>query len=221
MLNTAKTIILRPQKQTKIVIIDYGMGNLGSIKNMFHEVGIESIITSNPDKLRNAEKLILPGVGAFDEGMTKLKKFHLIPVLNDLVTKKKIPVLGICLGMQLMSQKSEEGKLPGLGWIKGETIKFNFAENKKNLKIPHMGWNSIDFVKKIPLSENLPKNSQFYFVHSYHVVCQESGDVLFKTRYGFSFTSAFAHENIYGVQFHPEKSHKYGMQLLKNFGGNL
>jgi glutamine amidotransferase len=218
MLNTAKTIILRPQKQAKIVIVDYGMGNLGSIKNMFSEVGIESVVTSSAEKIEKAEKLILPGVGAFDEGMTKLKKLGLIPVLNDLVFKKKIPILGICLGMQLMSQKSEEGKLPGLGWVKAETIKFDFGENKKNLKIPHMGWNTVTFAKKNPLNADLPRNCQFYFVHSYHVVCKDKKDVLFKTNYGFPFTSAFSHQNVFGVQFHPEKSHKFGMQLLKNFG---
>lgn len=216
MLNIAnqKVIILAPQTQAQIVIIDYGMGNLGSIKNMLKAVGSDATITGDIAQIRQARKLILPGVGAFDNGMANIKKMKLLPVLNELVLRKKIPILGICLGMQLMTQKSEEGKLPGLGWLKAETKKFRFDNG---LKIPHMGWNNIKVIKKHALARGLNSLSRFYFVHSYHVVCAEPQDILFETRYGYPFVSAFQKGNIIGVQFHPEKSHKYGLQLLSNF----
>lgn len=198
-----------------IVIVDYGMGNLGSIRNMLKKMDIESEITSDLTKIKQATKLILPGVGAFDNGMENIKKMNLLPVLNDLVQNKKVPVLGICLGMQLMTRKSEEGNLPGLGWIEADTRRFAFPDKK--LKIPHMGWNNIKIVKHEPIAKDLSDSSRFYFVHSYHVVCDESRDILFQTNYGYDFTSAFSKANIIGVQFHPEKSHKFGMTLLRNF----
>lgn len=199
-----------------ITIVDYGMGNLGSIKNMLKKIDVESEITSDLAKIKQATKLILPGVGAYDAGMENIKKMGLLPVLNDLVLKKKVPVLGICLGMQLMTRRSEEGILPGLGWIEADTKRFVFPA-EVNLKIPHMGWNNIQVVKKEPVTKNLNNLSRFYFVHSYHAVCDKEKDILFQTNYGYDFTSAFQKENIIGVQFHPEKSHKFGMTLLKNF----
>jgi len=199
-----------------IIIIDYGLGNLASIQNMLRKIDIESEITSNPKKIMMATKLILPGVGAFDHGMENLKKLKLIPAIEEQVLRKKVPILGICLGMQLMTEKSEEGKLPGLGWIKGDTIKFSF-KNKK-LKIPHMGWNSVTVDKKHYLAKDLPRNSRFYFVHSYRVVLNDNRDNLLTTDYGGTFTSGFQRGNIMGVQFHPEKSHHFGMKLLENFG---
>lgn len=197
------------------MIIDYGLGNLGSIKNMLKEIGSESVITSDVARIRKAKKLILPGVGAFDNGMENIKKLKLQPLLNDLVLNQKIPILGICLGMQLMTEKSEEGRLPGLGWIKGEVKKFQFKNN--HLKIPHMGWNTVKICKKNHLTEGLGKDTKFYFVHSYKVMCGKKEDVLLETNYGESFPSGFCRGNIYGVQFHPEKSHKYGLKLLSNF----
>lgn len=208
-----RTVVLKPKNDTEIVIIDYGMGNLGSIKNMFLAVGIESVITSNLEIIKKARKLILPGVGAFDNGIENLRKLKLMPILNDLVLQKNVPILGICLGMQLMTEKSEEGELRGLSWIQGETKRFKVSD----LKIPHMGWNNVDIVKKHFLVEGLKKSAQFYFVHSYFVSLANEKDALLKTNYGKKFTSAFQKNNIMGVQFHPEKSHKYGMQLLKNF----
>ncbi len=192
------------------------MGNLGSIKNMLKKIDIEAEITSDLTKIKQATKLILPGVGAYDAGMENIKKMGLLPVLNDLVLIKKIPVLGICLGMQLMTRKSEEGVLPGLGWIEADTKRFVFPP-EFNLKIPHMGWNNIKVIKKGPISKNLNNTSRFYFVHSYHAVCDKEEDILFQTNYGYDFTCAFSKDNIIGVQFHPEKSHKFGMELLRNF----
>lgn len=199
-----------------ITIIDYGMGNLGSIRNMLKKIDVESEITSDLAKIKRAQKLILPGVGAFDNGMENIKKGELLPILNDLVLNKKVPVLGICLGMQLMTRRSEEGVLPGLGWIEADTKRFVFPAESK-LKIPHMGWNNIKIAKYGPISKDLNNASRFYFVHSYHAVCDHDQDILFETNYGYDFASAFQKNNIIGVQFHPEKSHKFGMTLLRNF----
>lgn len=209
-----KVKIIEPPIQDQIVIIDYGMGNLGSIQNMFKAVGAEAIISNKLEVIKSAHKIVLPGVGAFDNGIENIKKMGLLPILNDLVLTKKVPVLGICLGMQLMTQKSEEGKLAGLGWIKAETKKFQSANG---LKVPHMGWNNVKVKKDHFLVKDLAKDARFYFVHSYQVVCQDEKDILLETNYGGVFTAAFQKENIMGVQFHPEKSHKFGMQLMKNF----
>lgn len=199
-----------------VVIIDYGMGNLGSIANMLRKIGVESVITSDPLIIERAQKLILPGVGAFDSGMANLWQRNLINVLNKKVSQDKTPILGLCLGMQLLTQKSQEGTSQGLGWIEGETVKFGFNPQETGLKIPHMGWNNIQVCREHPLFVGLEKDSRFYHVHSYHVICSES-DVVAKTFYGYNFISAIARNNILGVQFHPEKSHKFGTQLLKNF----
>lgn len=200
-----------------ITIIDYGMGNLGSIKNMLKKLEIESEITGDKEKIKNATKLILPGVGAFDNGMENIKKLGLLPILNDLVLVKKVPVLGICLGMQLMTRMSEEGKLPGLGWVEVDTRRFKFEPDSK-LKIPHMGWNTVKIMKQNAITKGLNDSSRFYFVHSYHAICDHKEDILMQTNYGYDFASAFSKDNIMGVQFHPEKSHKFGMTLLENFG---
>ncbi len=200
-----------------IVIIDYQMGNSGSIRNMLAKMGVESVISSNGSDIERAEKLILPGVGAFDNGMKNITKTDLISVLSNKVIEEKTPLLGICLGMQLLTQKSEEGNLPGLGWFDAETVRFNFDKAQNKFKIPHMGWNYIMPIKENPLCKNLPKRFRFYFVHSYHVICNKAQDVLSTTDYGYEFVSAIQKENVFGVQFHPEKSHKFGMQLLKNF----
>ncbi len=200
-----------------IVIVDYGMGNLRSIQNMFKKVGVNAAISSSVDEINAADKLILPGVGAFDNAMKNLNELGLIPVLNTLVLDKKIITLGICLGMQLLTERSEEGTLPGLGWIKGETKRFTFSDDNAKLRIPHMGWNTVTLQKKSKLFADMYEEPRFYFVHSYHVVCADEQDVLCNTDYGYPFASAVERGNIFGAQFHPEKSHKFGMRLLKNF----
>jgi len=200
-----------------IVIIDFGMGNLGSIFNMLKYLKAEVMISSDISDIENADKLILPGVGAFDNGMNNLRKLDLIPHLEKKVLNQKTPILGICLGMQLFTKKSEEGKSTGLGWIDAETIKFSFQTEKNNLKVPHMGWNSVKIINSKSLFNNMNDDTKFYFVHSYHVMCQNELDILTTTSYGYDFVSAFQSRNIYGVQFHPEKSHRFGMNLFTNF----
>jgi glutamine amidotransferase len=197
-------------------IIDYKTGNLGSIQNMLKKIGEQSVITSRKDEISAATKIILPGVGAFDTGMKNLKELDIIDILNRKVLIDKIPVLGICLGMQLMSMKSGEGILPGLGWINAETRRFNFI-NTMEYKIPHMGWNNINIKKESPLLKDMFPDARFYFVHSYYLHANDSSDILTSTSYESEFTSSIEKGNISGVQFHPEKSHKFGMKLLRNF----
>lgn len=204
-----------------IVIINCGIGNLGSIHNMLKNIGHESLVSSNISDIKKADKLILPGVGAFDNGMKNLENSGLIPLLNNKVLEKKIPILGVCLGMQQLTKKSEEGQLPGLGWIDAETVRFKFDNNQTHLKIPHMGWNTIIAKKQGPILKDIYKGARFYFVHSYHVVCNKDQDILATTHHGYDFTSIIQHDNIIGAQFHPEKSHKFGMKLLKNFAENI
>jgi glutamine amidotransferase len=200
-----------------IVIIDYGMGNVGSIQNMVKKFTKDVVITSDHEIIRNAGKLILPGVGAFDNGMKNLARLNLIDILNDKTLNEKIPVLGICLGMQLLTNKSEEGEREGLKWIDGETVKFRLNNGNNDLKVPHMGWNYVKKIRESALLENMFEESRYYFVHSYYVTCKNDKESILKTLYGVEFTSALQKENIFGVQFHPEKSHKYGLQLIKNF----
>jgi glutamine amidotransferase len=199
-----------------ITIIDYKTGNLGSIQNILKRIGEDSVVTSDKDEIARATKLILPGVGAFDTGMRNLSVLNLIDILNKKVIEEKIPVLGICLGMQLLSKGSEEGSLPGLGWIDASTVRFEF-EDSTEYKIPHMGWNFIRQHKTGRLFDNMYPDSRFYFVHSYFFSANDPEDVLTSTTYEIEFTSAIERGNILGVQFHPEKSHKFGMKLLKNF----
>ena len=200
-----------------IVVVDYGVGNLGSIVNMFKKVGSKTVASSDPVVIGNAEKLILPGIGAFDAGMQKLNERGLIPLLNELVLEKKIPVLGLCLGLQLMTRRSDEGQLSGLGWLDAETLRFRFEGANSNLKVPHMGWNTIEIRRRHPLFTDLDPEARFYFVHSYYVQSHDPEAVLAETDYGGHFHSIFAKDNIMGAQFHPEKSHKHGMRLLKGF----
>ena len=200
-----------------LVIVDYGLGNLGSIQNMLKKIGVLSVISSDKDVISEATKLILPGVGSFDYGMEQLTQLGLVEVLKQKVIVEKTPILGICLGVQLFTQKSEEGKMNGLGFIEGETIKFNFAENTEHLKIPHMGWNDVSVEKESKLMRDMSNDMRFYFVHSYYLKVKNESDCLLKSHYGFDFTCGIEKEHIVGVQFHPEKSHRFGMQLLKNF----
>lgn len=200
-----------------IVIVNYGIGNLGSVLNMLKKVGADAVISSDPVEIEKADKLILPGVGAFDTGMRHLHESNLVGLLNEKALARRTPTLGICLGMQLLMQKSEEGDLPGLGWIEGANVKFRFDENNGHLKIPHMGWNTVTVKRHDSLFKNLDQEARFYFVHSYQVVCQRESDVLATTHHGDDFVSALQSGNIMGTQFHPEKSHKFGMKLLSNF----
>lgn len=198
----------------EVVIVDYGMGNVGSIRSMYKYLGIPAVVSRERSIIENASRLIIAGVGAFDAGMRSLKSFDLISLLSDRVQGAKIPVLGICLGMQLFTESSEEGNLPGLGWIKGHTVRFKLPPTHK---IPHMGWNTVTIKKSSSLTDSLLKDSRFYFVHSYHCIPENSADVLLATAYCDDFVSGLQSDNIFGVQFHPEKSHTFGMRLLDGF----
>jgi glutamine amidotransferase len=200
-----------------VIIVDYGMGNLGSIANMLKKIGVRARISSSLSEIESADKLILPGVGAFDTGMARLTELGFVDALNDKVLHDKTPILGLCVGMQLFAQRSEEGKLPGLGWLDAEVVRFKFGPEQRGLKIPHMGWNYIRIHMSSQLFIEMPQEARFYFVHSYHLVCQDERDVLATTVYGYEFPSIIMSRNIMGAQFHPEKSHKFGMRLLKNF----
>ncbi|MFN8414015.1 MAG: imidazole glycerol phosphate synthase subunit HisH [Anaerolineales bacterium] len=204
-----------------IVVVDYGVGNLGSIVNMFKKIGVKAIASSDPKVVESAEKIILPGVGAFDAAMRKFKEAGLEALVGHLVLEKKIPVLGLCVGLQLMTKGSEEGQLAGLGWFDAETIRFKFETEHANLKVPHMGWNTAQVCREHPLVADWDEESRFYFVHSFHVVAKDMDAVLAKTEYGVTIHSILGRENIMGVQFHPEKSHRFGMRLLKNFAENI
>jgi imidazole glycerol-phosphate synthase subunit HisH len=198
-----------------ITIIDYGMGNLGSIKNMFKYIGVKSSIESNIDKIKQASKIFLPGVGSFDAAMKKISEKGLKEVLCEKALKEQIPVLGVCLGMQILTNSSEEGQMDGLGWINAKTINFK-DKIDKTLKIPHMGWNIVNKSNDSELTQGFDVE-KFYFVHSYFVKVKDESDSILKTNYGIEFDSAIQKDNIFGAQFHPEKSHKYGMRLLENF----
>jgi glutamine amidotransferase len=199
-----------------IVVIDYGMGNNGSIVNMLKKIGAEAKISSDPSVIGSATKLILPGVGSFDNGMRNLEELGFIPALNKKVLDGT-PILGICLGVQLFTKSSEEGNLAGLGWINARTIRFHFGPQSNDLKIPHMGWNTLKISRAHPIFNGLEIDPRFYFVHSYHLVCAEQTTILATTHHGYDFASIVAKGNILGTQFHPEKSHKYGLQLLRNW----
>ena len=199
-----------------ICIVDYGLGNLGSIKNMLKRIGVSSSIESDPDRIAAASKLILPGVGAFDSAMRCINETkHLREVLDRKALVECIPVLGICLGMQIFTESSEEGDLPGLGWINAKTKRFCF-DQRSRMKVPHMGWNKVIGQRPDALLDGFDGDCKFYFVHSYYVESDPKFSLM-KTLYGHEFDSAICRENIYGVQFHPEKSHKFGMRLLANF----
>ena len=199
-----------------IVIVDYGSGNIGSIRNMFKKVGVkEPVCSGSPEDILAADKLILPGVGSFDNGMKNLREKGLIEILNKKVIEQNTPILGICLGMQLLTKSSEEGVEKGLGWLDAKTVKFQFNSGQK-LKIPHMGWNYV-IVKKENSLIDIEGKKRFYFVHSYYVECTNPNDVLAQANYHFDFTCMVQKDHIMGAQFHPEKSHKFGMKLFENF----
>lgn len=202
-----------------IAILDYGLGNLGSIANMLKVIGEKSKITNNEDEIRTADGVILPGVGAFDAGMQKLNDSGLTVIIKE-CAEKGTPILGICLGMQLLGRRSEEGTLTGLGLIPFECKKFKFTDDS-DLKIPHMGWDIVDIKQSNPLVGNLEGTQRYYFVHSYHAVCDSEENILMTCDYGYEFVASVVKGNIMGVQFHPEKSHDFGLALLTNFVGMI
>lgn len=199
-----------------LVIVDYKMGNLHSVKKKLDQLQVKSMVSSDPDAIRKASKLILPGVGHFGQAMKNLEELGLLDALNEAVLIKKTPILGICLGMQLMAKYSEEGNVAGLGWFDAEVVKFKL-EDTLRFKVPHTGWNSISIEKKSPLMEGIPDQSAFYFVHAYYMKTNDTKDVLNFTHYGAPFVSAISKGTIFGFQYHPEKSHEVGLTLLKNF----
>lgn len=201
-----------------ITIIDYGAGNIGSVLNMIRHVGGQAEVTGSAAGVLGAKKILLPGVGSFDNAMTRLAGLGLVGPLKERA-QSSVPFLGICLGMQLLANESEEGRMVGLGLIPGRVRRFGFAGEAAKLKIPHMGWNRVTPVRSHPLGLGLGEGARFYFVHSYYFDCEHSEDVLFRSDYGHEFTSGVQRGNVMGVQFHPEKSHRYGMQLIRNFVG--
>ena len=196
-------------------IINYGLGNLGSIQNMLKAIGEKSVISSDKDVLNKCDRYILPGVGAFDAGMKKLSESGLDVYIKEKANNEKKPILGICLGMQLLGRKSEEGTLPGLGLIPFDNIRFRLEDT--DLKVPHMGWDIVEFKQDNPLLRGLEGTQRYYFVHSYHAQCDSKENVLMTCDYGYEFATSVVKDNIMGVQFHPEKSHDFGMALLRNF----
>ena len=199
-----------------LAIVDYGMGNLNSVKKKLDRLKTTASITSNPKDIIKADKIILVGVGHFAKAMKNIKELNLLDTLNEVAIIKKKPVLGICLGMQLMANDSEEGNSEGLGWLDANVRKMQ-VDDTLRFKIPHTGWNKITQSKKSHLMKGIPESSEFYFVHSYHLMSNETSNILNETEYCFKFTSAIEKDNIFGVQYHPEKSHDVGEVLLKNF----
>jgi glutamine amidotransferase len=201
----------------KVGIIDYGAGNIGSIQNMIHRLGSKSYIVQDEQSLLAADKLILPGVGNFDHGMQMLMEKNLLEPLRTFMYSKQRPLLGICLGAQLLTKKSEEGQLTGFGFFDAEVLHFSKLENPENIRIPHMGWNFIQYEHENQLLSQLPEQPRFYFVHSYFLQTKVTSEVLCTANYKTPFAAGLKKDNVWAVQFHPEKSHKYGMRLFENF----
>jgi len=201
-----------------IAIIDYGLGNVKALANVYKRLNIPAIIIKQVEDLKRADKVILPGVGSFDNAMQKFENSGMRKLLCEMVFERHTPVLGVCVGMQMLACSSEEGSLPGLGWIDGEVIKFRLSSLKSSMRVPHMGWNDIKQVRTNALLQGLDVDSRFYFLHSYYFHCHKNEDIVAVTDYGGEFACVVNSGNIYGVQFHPEKSHQWGIRLLENFG---
>lgn len=200
-----------------IGIIDYGLGNVRAFANVYKNLNLPAIIVKHPNELKKVSKVILPGVGAFDYAMQKLDQSGMRQFLDEKVLEHHVPVLGICVGMQILANSSDEGSLPGLGWIDGVVKRFNFSSSKRPLIVPHMGWNNVKAIKTNGLLKGLDQDARFYFLHSYYFQCQNNEDVFAVTHYGSDFACAVNSGDIFGIQFHPEKSHQCGIQLLNNF----
>jgi imidazole glycerol-phosphate synthase subunit HisH len=199
-----------------LVVVDYGVGNIGALLNMYEHLGIDCLASGDPAVLRSAEKLILPGVGAFDRAMSTLRSAALVAPLEDSVLGRRVPLLGVCLGMQLLGRRSEEGVEPGLGWIAADVVRIHPPQGS-SLKVPHVGWANVAPTGHSPLFPPAPTAERFYFVHSYHMRCDEPRDVAATVAYGEPLCCAVSRGNIHGVQFHPEKSHRFGMRVLQDF----
>ncbi len=200
----------------RVAIVDYGMGNLHSVKRKLDRIGVHPQVTSAPDELLQADKLLLPGVGHFGKAMEHMNTMGLVPALHEAVVVRKTPILGICLGMQLFARHSEEGDAEGLSWIDADVVRFA-VDDPRRLKVPQMGWNGVRVARSSALLDGVTEQTEFYFVHAYHLVCRDSADVVCQTDYGYPFISVVERGNVYGVQFHPEKSHDAGEALLRNF----
>lgn len=200
-----------------ITIVDYGLGNIGAFANMYKRMGIATTSARTAEDLKSATHVILPGVGAFDHAMELLDASGMRPALEDLVHGEKVPVMGICVGMQILADSSEEGVKPGLGWIKGQVRSFASCAESARLPMPHMGWNDVVPVSTSPLFKGIENDARFYFLHSFFFECANQEDVAATADYGFEFGCAVRHGNVFGVQFHPEKSHHWGAAILKNF----
>lgn len=200
-----------------LTLIDYGVGNINAFLNIYKQLNIPARTAKNVSELEGASKVILPGVGHFDYAMKKFIESGMRETVDHMVKVEKKPVVGICVGMQMMANRSDEGDMPGLGWIDADVRKFSPEQMSANLPLPHMGWNNIRVARETPLLQNLGEIPRYYFLHSYYFECKEKQNEIAEADYGFSFTCAANNENVYGVQFHPEKSHHFGIQLLKNF----
>jgi glutamine amidotransferase len=199
-----------------IAIVDYGMGNLGSVQNMLRKLGADSVRTSDPAEIAQASRLVLAGIGGFDGAMDRLEAAGLVEVLNEQVIERRVPILGVCLGMQVMAQSSTEGTRHGLGWLDAEVLRFDFPEDRR-LPVPHMGWEVVVPTRPSPLFELPSPEPRFYFSHAFHLVCRDSADVAATTVYGYEFVAAVHRDNILGTQFHPEKSHVFGLDVYRRF----
>ena len=200
-----------------ITIVDYGLGNIQAFLNVYKRLNIAAVTAKTADELRGATKVVLPGVGAFDPAMRSLQDSGMRATLDELALERDVPVLGVCVGMQMLGESSEEGELPGLGWIAGRARGFQALQYGGSLPLPHMGWNDVRPDSHNPLFDKLDANSRFYFLHSFYFQCDFEKDVAAVSTYGKDFSCAVRSENIYGVQFHPEKSHHFGTRLLQNF----
>lgn len=204
----------------QVTVVDYGSGNIGSVVNMLLALGHDAVVASTSDDLLKATKIILPGVGTFDSGMKRLLENGLVETLKQKALEEKTPMLGICLGMQLMTKGSEEGTMEGLGLIDAVTVRFD-TKNYNTIRVPHTGWNTVHVEMENSLAASIESESRFYFVHGYHLANVAKEQIMFTTNYGYTFVSGVAKDNVFGVQFHPEKSHRFGMTLLKNFVENI
>jgi glutamine amidotransferase len=199
-----------------LTLIDYGVGNINAFLNIYKQLNIPIVVAKKIDDLENASKIILPGVGHFDYAMERFNNSGMKDRVNELVINELKPVIGICVGMQMMANRSDEGVLDGLGWIDAKVRKFDDLQRTAITPLPHMGWNDVQPTRNNPIFTGL-LDSKFYFLHSYYFICNNKNESIAETDYGIKFTCATNHKNIYGIQFHPEKSHRYGIQLLKNF----